>query len=35
MKLKSAAAHWYRPGLGPVPVQWVFVRDDKGSRRDE
>lgn len=35
VKLKSAAAHWYRPGRGPVPVQWVFVRDDTGSRRDE
>ncbi len=27
--------YWYRSGNGLVPVHWVFVRDDDGTRRDE
>jgi hypothetical protein len=35
VKLKSAKGHWYKAGQGLVPVCWVFVRDDTGTRRDE
>lgn len=31
----SETAHWYRSGRALVPVRWVFVRDEKGTRRDE
>ena len=33
--LKTASAHWYKVGFGLIPVQWVFVRDETGTRRDE
>ena len=26
---------WYHAGAGLVPVHWVFVRDEQGTRRDE
>lgn len=35
VKLKTASAHWYKAGCGLIPVQWVFVRDETGTRRDE
>jgi len=35
VKLKSGKGHWYKTGQGLVPVCWVFVRDDTGTRRDE
>jgi len=35
VKLKSGKGHWYKAGQGLVPVCWVFVRDDTGTRRDE
>lgn len=35
VKLKTASAHWYKPGIGLIRVQWVFVRDETGTRRDE
>lgn len=35
VKLVSGSGHWYRAGQGLVPVKWVFVRDDTGTRRDE
>lgn len=35
VQLAWASAHWYKAGRGLVPVQWVFVRDSTGTRRDE
>ncbi|MBI1312079.1 hypothetical protein GC176_12365 [bacterium] len=35
VKLASASAHWYKADRGLVPVRWVFVRDNTGTRRDE
>lgn len=35
VKLRTASAHWYKAGCGLIPVQWVFVRDETGTRRDE
>ena len=35
VKLKTASAHWYKSGFGLIPVRWVFVRDETGTRRDE
>ncbi len=35
VRLKTASAHWYKPGFGLIPVRWVFVRDETGTRRDE
>ena len=35
VKLVSGGGGWYRAGQGLVPVQWVFVRDVTGTRRDE
>jgi len=35
VKLTGDNAHWYKSGQGLVPIRWVFVRDDTGTRRDE
>lgn len=35
VKIQSGQGHWYKSGLGLVPIGWVFVRDDTGTRRDE
>ena len=35
VNLKTACAHWYKSGFGLIPVRWVFVRDETGTRRDE
>ena len=35
VKIQSGQGHWFRNGQGLVPVGWVFVRDDTGTRRDE
>jgi hypothetical protein len=35
VKLKSNEAYWYKAGQRLVPIRWVFVRDDTGTRRDE
>lgn len=35
VKIKSDQGHWYKSGGGLVPIRWVFVRDDTGTRRDE
>jgi hypothetical protein len=35
VKIRSDTAHWYKAGQGLVPIAWVFVRDDTGTRRDE
>ena len=35
VKLVCDRGHWYRAGRGLVPVEWVFVRDVTGTRRDE
>jgi hypothetical protein len=28
-------SHWYKAGVGLVPVRWVFVHDRSGTHRDE
>jgi hypothetical protein len=35
VKLVSGQGQWYRAAQGLVPVEWVFVRDVTGTRRDE
>lgn len=35
VELVSGGGQWYRAGQGLVPVEWVFVRDVTGTRRDE
>lgn len=35
MQVLSGSSQWYRAGQGLVPVEWVFVRDVTGTRRDE
>ena len=35
VKICDRIGHWYRSGDGLVPIRWVFVRDDTGTRRDE
>lgn len=35
VRLASGAGGWYKAGAGLVPLQWVFVRDDGGTHRDE
>jgi len=35
VKLTGDDAYWYRSGHGLLPIRWVFVRDDTGTRRDE
>jgi hypothetical protein len=31
----SGTGHWYRSGVGLVPIRWVFVHDCQGTHRDE
>ncbi len=31
----SDTGHWYKGGAGLVPIRWVFVRDQRGTHRDE
>lgn len=31
----TGTGHWYKHGLGLVPVRWVFVEDRTGTHRDE
>ncbi len=35
VKLTGDDAYWYKAGQGLLPIRWVFVRDDPGTRRDE
>jgi len=35
VRVCDGRGHWYRSGNGLVPIHWVFVRDDQGTRRDE
>ena len=35
VKIRDGQGYWYKAGQGLVPVRWVFVRDDTGTRRDE
>jgi len=35
VKLIGDDAYWYKSGQGLLPIRWVFVRDDTGTRRDE
>jgi hypothetical protein len=35
VKICDRTGHWYKSGGGLVPLRWVFVRDDTGTRRDE
>jgi DDE superfamily endonuclease len=31
----DGTGHWYKAGVGLVPLRWVFVRDVSGTHRDE
>ena len=31
----TATGHWYKAGIGLVPVRWVYVHDCTGTHRDE
>lgn len=31
----SAIGHWYKGGVGLVPIRWVYVHDLTGTHRDE
>jgi hypothetical protein len=35
VEVVSGTAHWYKGGVGLVPVLWVFVHDLSGTHRDE
>lgn len=35
VKVCTGTGNWYRSGRPLIPVRWVFVRDDTGTRRDE
>lgn len=35
VKTCDRVGHWYKGGGGLVPIRWVFVRDNTGTRRDE
>ncbi|GAC1520674.1 MAG: hypothetical protein NVS2B16_27890 [Chloroflexota bacterium] len=31
VEICSATALWYHPGLPPVPIRWVLIRDPDGT----
>jgi hypothetical protein len=35
VRVASGQGHWYKAGAGLVPLQWVFVKDQDGTHRDE
>jgi hypothetical protein len=35
VRVASGQGHWYKSGAGLVPLQWVFVKDQDGTHRDE
>jgi len=35
VEVVSAVGHWYKGGVGLVPVRWVYVHDRSGTHRDD
>ena len=35
IEVVTQTGHWYKAGVGLVPVRWVYVHDRTGTHRDE